>query len=375
MMRIRPQTPVYLLLAFALLMCGAGARADEYSEVAQLSKEGKYAEAVAKADYYISAKPKDAAMRLLKGLAQRDWGKTNEAISTFARMSEDFPELPEPYNNLGVLYADQNQLEKARAAFENALRTNPSYAVAHENLADVYGRLSSAAYTKALQLELNTAAVAPKLALVRQIVSLNPTKLTMAQIAAMNKQAAQNAAAAPVPAPEKVALAQGKPASQPPPSTPAPKASAVAGRADAPAAAPRKPADEAPVAAAPVKPAPVANAIAPETREVEHAIQAWANAWSAKDMQGYFQAYGKDFSPPGGISRSQWEADRRVRIEGKSKISVKVADVTVQMRGNVAVAKFHQDYRANAIAIASRKTLELSKQGGNWKIVREAVGG
>ena len=103
MMRILPQTPVYLLLALALLMCGAGARADEYSEVAQLSKEGKYAEAVAKADYYISAKPKDAAMRLLKGLAQRDWGKTNEAISTFARMSEDFPELPEPYNNLGLV--------------------------------------------------------------------------------------------------------------------------------------------------------------------------------------------------------------------------------------------------------------------------------
>jgi len=377
MMRIRLQIPFYLLLALAMLLCGAGARADEYSEVAQLSKEGKFAEAVAKADYYISAKPKDATMRLLKGLTQRDWGKTNDAISTFTRMSEDFPELPEPYNNLGVLYADQNQLEKARAAFENALRTNPSYAIAHENLADVYGRLSSAAYTKALQLELNTAAVAPKLALVRQIVSLNPTKLTMAQIAAMNKQAPQTAAA-PAPAPDKVALAQTKPAAQVAPSAPAPKASAVPARPEpaSPAApATRKPAEAAVVAAAPPKPAPVANVIAPETREVEQAIQAWASAWSAKDMQGYFQSYGKEFSPPGGASRSQWEAERRVRIEGKSKISVKVADVTVQMRGNVAVAKFHQDYRANTIAIASRKTLELSKQGGSWKIVREAVGG
>jgi len=145
MMRIRPQFPAYLLLALSLLLFGVGALADEYSEVAQLSKDGKYAEAVAKADYYLSNKPKDANMRLLKGLAQRDAGKTNEAISTFTRLSEDFPELPEPLNNLGVLYADQNQLEKARIAFESALRTNPSYAVAHENLADVYGRLSSAA--------------------------------------------------------------------------------------------------------------------------------------------------------------------------------------------------------------------------------------
>lgn len=379
MMRIRPQFSTYLLLALALLLFAAGARADEYAEVAQLSKEGKYAEAVAKADYYISAKPKDATMRLLKGLAQRDWGKTNDAISTFSRMSEDFPELPEPYNNLGVLYADQNQLEKARAAFENALRTNPSYAVAHENLADVYGRLSSAAYTKALQLELNTAAVAPKLALVRQIVTQNPTKLSMAQIAAMNKQMALASIPTPPVSTEKTAAASGKPAAEAP-LPPSAKASATGVRPPAsstpvPAVAARKPADEPPVAAAPAKPTPVANAIAPETREVEQAIQSWVNAWSAKDLQGYFQAYGKEFSPPGGIGRSQWEAERRVRIEGKSKISVKVADVTVQMRGNVAVAKFHQDYRANGIAISSRKTLELSKQGNNWKIVREAVGG
>ena len=377
MMRIRPQFPAYLLLALSLLLFGVGALADEYSEVAQLSKDGKYSEAVAKADYYLSNKPKDANMRLLKGLAQRDAGKTNEAISTFTRLSEDFPELPEPLNNLGVLYADQNQLEKARIAFESALRTNPSYAVAHENLADVYGRLSSAAYTKALQLELNTAAVAPKLALVRQIVSQNPTKLSMAQIAAMNKQMAQVAAQAPQPAPEKTTMALAKPTPDAP-STPAAKPSAATIHpppAPVPVAVARKPAEEPPAAATPAKPAPLPNAIPPENREVEQAIQSWANAWSAKDLPGYFQAYGKDFAPPGGISRNQWEAERRVRIEGKSKISVKVVDVSVQMRGNVAVARFHQDYHANGIAIASRKTLELSKQGSSWKIVREAVGG
>ena len=71
--------------------------------------KGKFVEALAKAEVYLSSRPKDAQMRLLKGLVQRDAGKPADAISTFTRMNEDFPELPEPFNNLGVIYADQNQ--------------------------------------------------------------------------------------------------------------------------------------------------------------------------------------------------------------------------------------------------------------------------
>ncbi|MDE2605385.1 MAG: tetratricopeptide repeat protein, partial [Burkholderiales bacterium] len=133
------------VLAAALLASGA-ARADDYADVNQLLHTGKVTEALAKADHYLSAKPKDPQMRFLKGVALTEAGRTAEAIATFQKLTEDYPELPEPYNNLAVLYAGQGQFDKARAALEMAIRTNPSYATAHENLGDVYAKLASQAY-------------------------------------------------------------------------------------------------------------------------------------------------------------------------------------------------------------------------------------
>ena len=368
-MRKSPRFAVCLLSCFLTSVLASSAWGDDFSEVAQLSREGKFVEALAKADVYLSSRPKDAQMRLLKGLVQRDAGKPTDALMTFVRMTEDFPELPEPYNNLGVIYADQNQLDKARTAFEMALRTNPSYSTAHENLADVYGRLSSAAYNKALQIDLSNAAVAPKLALVRQIITLNPTKLSAAQLAALPKlQPAPAPVAAPPAPPAQVAVAAARPEA-------APKAAALPELNNKPARealpASRKPADEAPPAAQ--KPAPLVDTTA--NREVEQAVHTWVTAWGAKDLKTYFAAYARDFDPAGKQSRSQWEEERRARIEGKASISVKLSDVQTLVRGNTALVKFRQDYRANGIAISSRKTLEMVRQGDTWKIVREAVGG
>jgi ketosteroid isomerase-like protein len=348
MIRPRLRLAHYLLPHLILVALAGSVRADEYSEVTQLSRDGKFVEALAKADVFLSSKPRDAQMRLLKGLVQRDAGKGAEAISTFSRMTEDFPELPEPFVNLGVIYADQNQLDKARNAFEMALRTNPSYSAAHENLADVYGRLSGAAYNKALQLDVSNLAVVPKLALVRQIITLNPTKLTPAQLASLAK-----ATPAPV---------------QTPPA--APSAAVVAQAKPVPISEPAaRPAREAPA------PAQTQRVDTASAREVEQSVQAWAAAWSAKDMRAYFAAYSRDFDPAGKHSRSEWEEERRSRIEGKASISVKLSEMQAHVRGNNAVARFRQDYRANGISISSRKTLELVRQGDNWKIVREAVGG
>ena len=356
-MRKSPRFAVCLLSLLLTSFLAGKAWADEFSDVVQLSREGKFAEALAKAEVYLSSRPKDAQMRLLKGLVQRDAGKPADAISTFMRMNEDFPELPEPYNNLGVIYADQNQLDKARTAFEMALRTNPSYSTAHENLADVYGRLSSAAYNKALQIDLSNAAVAPKLALVRQIITLNPTKLSAAQLAALPK--AQPAPVAPA---TQVAIAAPKASPEP-----APKAAPMPEPAVKPAREP------APKVRKPVDDAPLVDTTA--NREVEQAVQRWATAWGDKDLTGYFAAYGRDFDPAGKQSRNAWEDERRARIEGKANISIQLTDVQTLVRGNTALVKFRQNYRANGIAISSRKTLEMVRQGDNWKIIREAVGG
>ncbi|MEI8158734.1 MAG: tetratricopeptide repeat protein, partial [Burkholderiales bacterium] len=164
------------LLGLAAALVFSVAHADEYSDVSQLVRTGKLADALTKADQYLTTKPRDPQMRFLKGVIQRDSGKTTDAIATFTRLTEDFPELPEPYNNLAVLYAGQSQFDKARTALEMAIRTNPSYATAHENLGDVYAKLASQAYNKALQLDASNPGVPPKLALIRELFSPSAAK-------------------------------------------------------------------------------------------------------------------------------------------------------------------------------------------------------
>lgn len=161
------------LLALGALLASPLAQADDYSDVNQLLRQGKHVQALERADQYLAGKPRDPQMRFLKGVIESESGKTSEATATFVKLTEDYPELPEPYNNLAVLYAGQAQYDKARAALEMAIRTNPSYATAQENLGDVYARLAHQAYNKALQLDASNTTVPPKLALIRNLFTLS----------------------------------------------------------------------------------------------------------------------------------------------------------------------------------------------------------
>ena len=315
---------------------GSGlAWADDYSDVNRLLRAGQYAEALGKADQYLASKPRDPQMRFLKGVVQSESGKAQDAIATFTKLTEDYPELPEPYNNLAVLYANQSLFDKARAALEMAIRTNPSYATAHENLGDVYAKLASQAYSKALQLDGGNTAVQPKLALIRDLFA--PT--------AKGQKPTAPAAMAPA-APTVVAATKPPSAST---ATPTP-----------------------PTAAA--TPAATPPATGASDKDIEAAVRAWAAAWSAKDVPGYLAAYGKEFDPPGKQSRKEWEEERRKRIVGKSRISVKLSGMSVAINGGKAVAKFRQEYDADSLSVSSRKILDMAKVGDRWVIVKESTG-
>ena len=105
--------PQLLRLVALTALLGAGvAHAEDYSDIIQLLKTGKAAEALVKADQRLAANSRDPQLRFLRGVAQADSGKQGEAITTFTKLTEEYPELPEPYNNLAVLYANQNQLTR-----------------------------------------------------------------------------------------------------------------------------------------------------------------------------------------------------------------------------------------------------------------------
>ena len=380
----RPLSAALRTLFLAATLSGSLAYADDYADVNRLVRASQYPEALAKADQYLAGKPRDPQMRFLKGVIQTETGKTGDAIATFTKITEDYPELPEPYNNLAVLYAGQSQFDKARAALEMAIRTNPSYATAHENLGDIYARLASQAYSKALQLDSANTAVQPKLALIRTLFS---TDIKAPQKPAAPAPAPAPAAkAAPVtpppPAAPATVIAKVTPAAPPPaaPAAPTVKAAPVAPPPPAPIAkaapvAPPRPVEAAAPAAKPVPTAaaaPVANAGA--EKEVEAAVRGWAEAWSGKNMNAYLSSYGQNFDPPGKQTRKAWEEDRRARIVGKSRIQVKLSNLAVAVQGNKATAKFKQDYSADTLNVSSRKTLDMAKVGDHWVIVRESTG-
>jgi tetratricopeptide (TPR) repeat protein len=341
-------------LAILLAACAGHASADDIADIGKLLKGGQLDQASQRVDAYLASKPRDAQGQFLKGLIQTEQNKTTEAIATFTRLTELYPELPEPYNNLAVLYAGQGQYEKARSALEMAIRTHPSYATAHENLGDVYAKLASQAYDKALQLDSNNPTAQTKLALVRDLIGARPRPL-VAQAAAAPKGAPPVAPVAAAVVPAKAAA----PAAPPVPVTPAKDA---------------KPA--APAVATPAAPPPAAPKPANDQGEVIAAVNAWAAAWSKKDTAGYLGAYGRDFKLPRGESRQAWEASRKQRIEAPKRIDVKIErpEVTFGDDG-AATVKFRQNYKSNIVSARSSKTLVMTRNGGKWQIREERSGG
>ena len=362
-------------IGFVAGFYASSAMADELADVSQLLRAGQHAQALTKADAFLSKNPRDAQMRFLKGVILTEQNKSAEAITIFSKLTEDYPTLPEPYNNLAVLYASSGQYDKARTALDMAIRTNPTYATAYENLGDVHAKLASQAYDKALQLDNSNTAAKSKLTMVRTLVG-NTTGGTNPKVAVVA------AAPTPAPAPARVEPVKPEPAPVAKPAvkeTPKveakpepkhdPKAEQLAEQKAAQKAAQKAEADAKREAKA------KANAAAEAEREqVMSAVNAWAKAWSARDVKGYLNAYASDFVLPAGQSRKDWADERRARIEDKGRISVKIETPQVSVTGNTATVKFRQIYDSDRTKANSRKTLVMTKQGNKWHIKQERSG-
>lgn len=330
-----------------LLALAPAVRADTLQDIGKLIKQGQHAQALEQVDKYLAAKPKDAQGRFLKGIVLTEMNKPNEAIVVFTKLTEDYPELPEPYNNLAVIYAQQKQYDKAKQALEMAIRTHPSYATAHENLGDIYARLASQAYDKALQIDSSNSSAQNKLALIRDLMGTSgrPGKGT--------KPIGDARPAEPV----KLAEAPKPPAT--PVTTPVAPATPVA-------ATPAKPVEASKPATA--KPNGDANA------DITKAIDLWAAAWSRKDVKAYLAAYARDFKTPAGESRAAWDAARQQRINKPGAIQVSVENLRIAVDGDTATAKFRQHYKSANLKTSSNKVLQLGKRDGKWQILQERVG-
>ena len=323
------------------------AQGDELQEAQQLLKQGQTDRAMERVEQYLKSRPKDARGRFLRGILLTEQNKPVEAIRVFTELTQEYPELPEPYNNLAVLYASQGQYDKARAALEMAIRTHPSYATAHENLGDIYAKMASQAYDKALQLDKNNQGAQTKLNLIRDLFTgaPRPPKVAIAKV-----ETPKPAAPAVKPAPAVQATPQ-----------PAAKPAAVADKESA--KAPAK---------APAKTAPASN----NSDAVLKTVEAWAAAWSANDVSGYLARYAPSFKTPDGEPRAAWESERKARIAKPRQIEVRVEGAKVSFDdANRATVTFRQHYRSNTFKASGNKTLLMIRSGDQWLIQEEKIGG
>ncbi|MBK9578028.1 MAG: hypothetical protein IPK50_09105 [Fibrobacterota bacterium] len=136
-----------------------------------------------------------------------------------------------------------------------------------------------------------------------------------------------------------------------------------------------------PVEVKPLPPAPVAPVAPPpsapkETESPEsaalRAVQAWAAAWSAQNVDAYLGFYDPQFDVPDKISRKAWEDRRRERILAPKAIHVEVVSPLAKRTGPGTVeVVYKQVYQTEDVRLVLRKRIVLTKKGKEWKIVSE----
>lgn len=323
------RSAVCATLLFSSTFAFAGA-AEDLKDASKLYQQNRFDAALLKVNGVLAQTPKDAQGRFLKGLIFTEQKKIADAIQLFTGLTEDYPELPEPYNNLAVLYAGQGNYDKAKAALELAIHTHPTYGTAYENLGDIYAQLARRSYDKALQLDKSNATAQSKLAMVKDLF-------------------------------------------QPP------RAAVVA--AAAPVASAKSDAVKAPTATAPTATKPVATPsstplVANDNADaqISAAIQSWAAAWSNKDVLAYLSFYSTDFETPDKLTRADWEAQRKVRLEAQTSINVSIKMKKITVDGNDATVVFQQKYKSDKLASNNLKTMTLIKSADRWMIRSERGG-
>ena len=128
-----------------------------HDEVQKVMGQRKWDQALEQIDTYLQERPRDPQMRFWRARLLEQLQRGDEAFVVYEELAQDYPELAEVQNNLGVMYAARGNLGQAKLAFENALRNNPNYATAHENMGDIFLHLASQSFAKSAELDPTTA--------------------------------------------------------------------------------------------------------------------------------------------------------------------------------------------------------------------------
>ncbi len=300
----------------------------ELSKAEKLIEEGRLDAALAEVDDMLSRKSDDLETRFLKGIILTGQARDDEAIKIFAALTLDYPELPEPYNNLGVLFTKQGDYRNARDALRTAIRVHPSYSIAHENLGDLYAKMASHSYDRALEENSRNKSARHKHS---KLISL----FSVAE-------------------PESVIVANEE-------------SSLVTSVAESEANQENNVLEPLPD---PVQREPQTDDGGEEA--ILSTVGGWSSAWSAQDADAWLSYYSSDYKPRGGLTREEWVAQRRDRLQKSKFVKVKIEQPKVVKRNDATTrVEFLQTYLADSYSDQVVKILDMRRENGSWKIYRE----
>ncbi len=318
----------------------------DLTQIQKLVDIGQHTQALERIDMLLKRSPDMAQARFLKGVALTERGQINQAIAEFQFLTAQYPFLPEPYNNLAVLYARQQQYDQARETLLKALETHTSYATAYQNLSHIYAMMAGVAYDKALGLNAGEKQ-SPDLQLLSDLHSaafIHTEEAILTSTETPINMSDQPSDTGVSPGQQAVVPAEG-------PLQTAKVTDSV-------------------LAAVPSVEPTLGNG---DQTRIAALVKTWKSAWSSQNADAYLRCYGSNFKFPSRYkTHSAWEKSRRWTLSRPSFIEVVVQDLAINLEGaDRALATFRQIYRSDRFQDQVRKTLSLQKEGAAWRIVRE----
>jgi len=343
-----------LVLSFFLIFAQlsyAGNETGPLSQVKQDMQAGRYALVIETLGQVIKERNDDYQAWFLFGVAHAHEQQYQQAIEAFRQVIVLRPDLAEPHNNLAAVY---NALGDPRAAvreLEAALKKRPDYAVADENIANLYIELALRHYRNSLKQAANPV-IEQRYA--RLLNVRNPIGDRAAIMKQKNAQP-KTTVATPAKAANKT-LGPNKAASK------KPENMATAALLDTPIAAHGSS-------------AVTAKDLNTGMTDVLDALEVWRLAWSAKDLKAYFAAYSPSYQPEAKFSSLKaWKKYKKRVIKNKKfiKVDFKQVDVELQAGSSTAIVMMLQRFRSNTYSGEGFKKLMMKHEDGQWKIVSEA---
>jgi|TARA_B110000037_G_scaffold205913_1_gene251309 hypothetical protein len=255
--------------------------------------------------------PDEPRLLFYKGVTEAKLNQIDNAIKTYNGLINKYPNLPEPYNNLAVIYAERQELDLAKDTLEKAIKTNSSYSVAHINLGDIYTQMATNAYNMAFEIDKDNKIARNKLKLITELFNYKPNT---------NEK------------------------------------SIIVEELDAKI----------------IKIEPRNKSV--DKKKIIEKIAAWKTAWEAKDLDSYFDSYSENFKYPNQMNQEQWEKYRRDRIMNKKEITINISNIKTKFKKDIVHAIFYQDYKSTGYQQKSKKTLIFEFQANDWKIIEEFSG-